>query len=403
MRIGRSIIIVALCGALLTACGPARRDASAPIGAPSPAAASAVAPATVPPTAAGPPTAPPATAAATAPASPAPTQLPPGWTRIEPGGDTICARGTPFVFWARPARPDQLLIFFQGGGGCWDAETCRTGSRLFDDSVTDRDSPEHAAGIFDLSNPENPFKDYSMVYIPYCTGDVHMGDNVATYADAQGGQVIIHHKGFVNDSAALDWTYRTFSHPATVFVTGWSAGSIGSIVLAPYVISHYADARVVQLGDSEAFAFGRPADVESGWHGQASFARWIPAVAAIRPDQFSMAAFYSAIANYYPDRVFAQYNTAHDWNQKLYFEEAGRNSGTWEEALETSLREISASAPNFRSYVAGGTEHRIISFPYFYTVRVGDVRFRDWVDDLASGRPVPNVHCTSCDAFEYVR
>jgi hypothetical protein len=31
------------------------------------------------------------------------------------------------------------------------------------------------SGIFDATSAENPFKDWNMVYVPYCTGDVHFG------------------------------------------------------------------------------------------------------------------------------------------------------------------------------------------------------------------------------------
>src|SRR5688572_11531816 len=38
-----------------------------------------------------------------APVLPAPDELEPGvWNELVPGGDTICARGTPYSFWVRP-------------------------------------------------------------------------------------------------------------------------------------------------------------------------------------------------------------------------------------------------------------------------------------------------------------
>ena len=33
-----------------------------------------------------------------------------------------------------------------------------------------------AAGTSTGTNPDNPFADYSFVFVPYCTGDVHLGD-----------------------------------------------------------------------------------------------------------------------------------------------------------------------------------------------------------------------------------
>ncbi len=45
--------------------------------------------------------------------------LAPGWNTFEPGGETTCSDGSPFRFFARPGDPEKLLVYFQGGGGCW--------------------------------------------------------------------------------------------------------------------------------------------------------------------------------------------------------------------------------------------------------------------------------------------
>src|SRR5919204_3266630 len=38
----------------------------------------------------------------------------PGWNKLEPGGDTTCARGTPYAFWAHRGSTNKLLVFFEG-------------------------------------------------------------------------------------------------------------------------------------------------------------------------------------------------------------------------------------------------------------------------------------------------
>lgn len=113
------------------------------------------------------------------------------------------------------------------------------------------------------NHPENPFRDHTFVFIPYCTGDVHWGNNVQTYRDRPGREIVIHHKGFVNASTALRWVYVRFPSPRSVFITGCSAGSVGSIAFAPYVIQQYPNARVAQLGDSLAFVFHRPVNLHT--------------------------------------------------------------------------------------------------------------------------------------------
>src|SRR5215210_4000630 len=46
--------------------------------------------------------------------------LPPGWTTFAPGGETRCARGTPFKYFVRRGSVNRVIIDFRGGGACWD-------------------------------------------------------------------------------------------------------------------------------------------------------------------------------------------------------------------------------------------------------------------------------------------
>ncbi len=321
------------------------------------------------------------------------------WTRIEPGGDTNCALDTPHAFWVRPGTVNKLLVYFQGGGACWDAATCAPGSGYFDSSVTAEDSPmNYRFGIFDLTNAENPFKDYSMVFVPACTGDVHWGDNVKTHQGVDGQAFTIYHKGFVNGSAALEWAYANITAPESVFVTGGSGGSIGSAAFAPYLIEHYSKSKVIQLGDSYAMIFPGPIDLQSEFRAHDNFPDWIPALAEIQPEQFRMADYYAAIANYYPDHIFAQYNTLHDSSQASFYMALGGEAGEFEKDLEASLESIHAQAQNFRSYTASGNQHEILSVATFYTQEEDGIRFLDWVANLANSHLVENVHCVICEA-----
>ncbi|HYP21692.1 MAG TPA: pectin acetylesterase-family hydrolase, partial [Chloroflexia bacterium] len=262
----------------------------------------------------------PGTTPATQVAGPNLPQLAAGWTRIEPGGETICARGTPYAFWVRPGTVNKLLVYFEGGGGCWNAETCREGSTFFDDAVTAHDGPHYQSGVLDMDNPDNPFKDYYALYMPSCTGDVYMGDKTQTYKGEDGTEVTINHKGFVNGSSGMEWIYSHFSGPESVFVTGCSAGSVGSITFAPHLINHYPQSRVTQLGDSLAYVFDHPVDLQTDWAAHDNFPAWIPGMAQIAPGEFTIAKFYTAIARFYPTYTFSQFNSAHDSvQQRFYF------------------------------------------------------------------------------------
>jgi hypothetical protein len=70
-----------------------------------------------------------------------------------------------------------------------------------------------------------------MVYVPYCTGDVHTGANVVTYSG--GGtdpDLEFHHDGHAVVQKAVSWIDENFTHIPKMLATGCSAGGVGSLV-----------------------------------------------------------------------------------------------------------------------------------------------------------------------------
>lgn len=305
-----------------------------------------------------------------------------GWQRIEPGGRTACARGGRFAFWLRRGDPRRIVIFFQGGGGCFDARSCAPGSTWFDDRVDAGDDPTFNGGLLDLSDSRNPFRAWSFVYVPSCTGDVHVGDRVMRY-----GSTTIRHRGWRNARAALAEAFRVFPEPRRVLVTGCSAGSVGSAFHAPAVLARWPRARVTQLGDSLAFLFHRPIRLVD-WGAHAHF----PAFFRIGPRRFTMVEYLQALARRYPRRTFARFNYASDDVQERFYEAVGGDAAGFEPRLrraEAALKRL----PNYRSYLACGGDHCVLPRESFFTLKVGGVRVRDWVQRLAAGR---SVGCPTC-------
>jgi hypothetical protein len=343
------------------------------------------------------------------PASPTPTPTPTppplvpdlaaGWTKIEPGGDTICSQGTPYAYYVHPGTVNRLVVYFQGGGACWNDFTCSNPDIYFDNSVDDSDNPGQAeAGIFDLDNPDNPFKDWFFVFIPYCTADVHWGDNTQTYTIG-GEDTTLYHKGLVNVSAVLDWAEDNFAQPEKIFVSGCSAGSYGSAMGAPYIHELYPDVPLYQLGDSGAgvitddfFAGGFP-----NWGAAPNIPDWIPAL-DIPWTEITMAKWYTALANYYSEDRWSQYNTAHDVDQIFFYGAMGGTAADWSDLMFASIQEIQDNtASSFHAYTAPGEIHCITGDDIFYTREVEGVKFHEWVDDMVSDEAWDDVMCTDCE------
>jgi len=323
--------------------------------------------------------------------------LPSGWTKIEPGGETICSTGTPYAFYVHPGTVNRLVVYFEGGGACWDANTCSNPDVYYDSTVDETDNPaNNSEGLADLENAANPFKDWFQVFVPYCTGDIHWGNKTSTYHWA-GTDHVINHKGFANVSAVLDWIQGGFSEPEKIFVAGCSAGAYGSVMGAAYVHNLYPDVPLYQLGDSGAgvitdafFQGGFP-----NWGAEATIPNWIPAL-DIPWQELTMPKLYTALADYYSSDRWSQYNTAHDEDQTFFYNAMG-GTGDWGQLMMASIDEIQDATSNFEAYTAPGEIHCITPFDIFYTREVNGVKFVDWLDAMVNEQPWDSVKCTDCE------
>jgi hypothetical protein len=338
------------------------------------------------------------------------TALDPGWNKFEPGGETTCSDGSPFHFFARPGDPEKLVVYFQGGGACWTGATCDrdlrpTYSMVAVEQLIEAQPgearPENAmSGIFDFTRDDNPVRDYSMVFVPYCSGDVHIGDRAATYEapEAEGHEshpVEVAHKGYVNSKAALDWTFATFGGPETVLVTGSSAGSIPSPFYAHIVKDRYPAARVVQLGDGSGGYRRTPGAAlpHEQWGTLNVLAEAMPYFEGMAPEAYNYEQLYIATGQANPDVQLAEYDAAEDAVQVSFLKIGGADVGSLQDLLDQNRADIEAEVPGFRSFTAGGDSHTILGRDAFYSYKVGDTTFRDWFEALVAGQEVANVHC----------
>ncbi len=318
------------------------------------------------------------------------------WRTIEPGGATVCSDGSPFRFFVHAGDPAKLLIEFEGGGGCWSGATCEA------DVYTRRITidPELArqqgllVGIYDRGNADNPVRDYTHVYVPYCTGDLHWGNKTQTYTGASG-VFRVEHKGAVNAASAVDWTFENVTAPTSVLVAGCSAGGYGAALWSAHVMNRYPGASVAQLADSAAGVVqpGFFQTVLESWGVESAWPSFIPSLSLDTLDQarVTLADLYSGIAGHFPLFGFSQFNTLQDANQVFFaaLTQGGLlTSDQWSARMQASVAAIRAQNVNFASYTAPGSQHCVINRPELYTTTVGDVRLTDWLRALlATGRP----------------
>ena len=348
-----------------------------------------------------------------APATPELPDLEPGvWTMFEGGEDTACADGSDYTYYAYPGTANKVVIDFEGGGACWDGATCSspnsnpnpTIGRSFYKDKADRAVLNAKRGIYDREKAENPLKDWYHVFVPYCTGDLHIGGGEQTYTNPfDSTEFAIQHKGAANAQAVLNWTFASFKAPESVFVTGCSAGAYGAAFWTDAIAEQYPDAEIYQLGDcgagvsTDAFS----AELAQSWMTDVTFP------GTTFDANFTPAAYISTLSGS-GELKMAQYNSLFDNVQIGFYafgtgREPAEVGAEWSGRMLGSLQSVAGTSENFTSYTsladdnanfADGTLHCILPRDDFYTLETDGVSFRDWLDGYVSGEEVGSVTAT---------
>lgn len=318
-----------------------------------------------------------------------------GWQMIPGGEGTACAQGDPYAFFARTGfDADHVVLYFQAGGACWSAESCLPGNPLpiYDKTVTPGEFSWYG-GIFDMENPENPVRDYDMVFVPLCTGDAHIGDATVTYTTAADQvSVTIQHNGAQNVRAVLDWFYAAYPDPERVWVVGSSAGSLASLYYYPEIVRQYPDADLSLFGDGYLGIFPRGWDAMQVWNIGANLPTEIPELAALNLLDFTITDVVLAATRFHPEDEFAIYTHAADSFQLAYYGLIGGDMTQWYLERDRVLADYDAQ-PNLHYYMGEGVLHTVLAFDEFYTMTTDGVPIRDWFAAHLNGEPLENITC----------
>jgi hypothetical protein len=126
---------------------------------------------------------------------------------------------------------------FEPGGACWDYESC-TGKNGIRGAANIDGIPDDHHELAPFISPflsrfddTNPSRDWNMIYVPYCTGDVHTGAKTVTYTGGPDDpEVTFHHEGHAAVKQIVSWIDAEFTRVPKLLVTGCSAGGVGSLV-----------------------------------------------------------------------------------------------------------------------------------------------------------------------------
>ena len=336
-----------------------------------------------------------------------------GGVPLHPTCSNAAGTDPTYHFYARRGSGSGLMVFFGGGGACWDGDSCArptSGSQAVQEpklyfAEVGGDDPAKYGGVLNPADPDSPVRDWSMVYVPSCNGDLHTGATSTTYAHPTSGQpYTIEHRGADNVRVVLEWAKDNFERPDQLFVLGSSAGGIGALMHYPALRAAYPSARAALMIESSPTVM--PAVFESDYRRNWNTA-FDPSIWGAEAATTPMAALMKPLAAHYPNDRFSQYTAAADWTLIDYYARMKNGVQSTVDAAVCSawVGDMAAqitdnqSAPNYRSYVFAGTSHSIMGWPFTPTTAPVAAWTSRMLSPSAEGWT--NVPCSDCTLAAY--
>jgi hypothetical protein len=346
----------------------------------------------------------------------------------------ICMNGSSYHFFARRGTVNKLVMYYQGGGACWEKLTCSFPACDTDVDPDGGDNPNRAAnGFADRTNPANPFRDWHSVFVSYCGCDIHFGDSAQEYASGPDDDQPLHveHRGFHNAKVAEKWAREHFLAPDEVFVTGSSAGAYGAWFHAPLLHDVWPRARFHVLADAGngVITQGFLEDYFPNWNFEANLPADLPEVQRVFDEGTGIPGYTEVVANEFPDTNWAHYTTAYDggsggqsgfYNLMLNDNDPIQALSWWNgscpfnQVMRQQVSDTFDAVPdNYRYYIGTGARHTIWGSNKVYGIEdpsappaerkiTDDPVLVDWVTAMLASGPQSkhpdwsNFECDDC-------
>ena len=317
---------------------------------------------------------------------------PAAWEKVEPGGDCRCADDSDYAFWVHEGDPEKVAVVLQGGGACFDASSCTFVEGPYKPRIFQEDDPNDGDGLLDVDDERNPLAGWSIVFAPYCTGDLHLGSTVQEDAPDQ----VVHHAGLANGTAVLDELTERFPDASQVFVAGESAGGAAAPLYGGLVADRLPDATVTVLADGAgAYPDDPTVNALAGerWGTAAAVPDW-EETKGLTVEELGLPSLFVYTGRHDPDIRFGRKDFAEDEVQVFYAQLAGLGDDVLTQ-IDANERAIEAEGVDLASFVSAGDHHTILTTPYLWDHQVDGVHLVDWIDDLLAGKAA-DVRCPTC-------
>jgi hypothetical protein len=286
--------------------------------------------------------------------------------------EAICYTGSRYQVNVRPGTVNKVLLYLEGGGACWNNQTCFVGP------IAKGSAGEaFGGGALDASKPANPFAGWHVVYAPYCDGSVFGGDNIALYA----GRRTFHH-GVQNLSAAVTRMLAEFPQPEQIVVAGSSAGGYGTY--SGYAVTRlaYPDTQILVFDDSGP-GLQNPeetqsiADREQNWQ----FQQFIPSSCTRCAEQLTYLTEWTLERD--AGLRVAYFNYLQDGVLRFFL---NLNDVEFESLLLAVTDDLhSRQSERFQRFFPDGVTHTVLLTSTFFDLELDGTTVSEWTEGFLAG------------------
>lgn len=288
---------------------------------------------------------------------------------------------------------DQLAIALEGGGACYDALSCYATPKDISAEKRADFADDYDSGLFDRGREDNPLGDWNLVFVPYCTGDMHMGAEPDGDVSGEAQRFV----GYANMTAFLSRIVPSFPSATRALLTGGSAGGVGA-ALNYFQVTRYFDPIPVDMLNDAGPTVASPwasTCLQEGWRKLWNLdATILRDCGANCPANDYVLPFVRWTVEANPERSFGLVSSIEDSIARSVLgtgaNDCERPSALSKGEVTASLidvRDKMASHPNFGTYYFPGGDHATLHKDEFYERETSNgTPLREWVVDFLAGR-----------------